>query len=207
MVWRLVLDAYEEIGTPVSERVGELPWSKLCKRKTANPSEFPMLHIKGAQAKHLLPAVTLVCEKKASMGIPDNKTKLRLDKRENTSRFFQILEEHHLFLPEDAAKELLTCTTSALLSYCGLSRMAIQSGRRLYNVVPKHHYWYHAAVQANFQNPRCGWVFKDEDYVGRVARIAHSCTFGVHAANVGVPLMLKYREALAIRVTRRALWS
>ena len=80
-------------------------------------------------------------------------------------------------------------------------------GRRLWNVVPKFHYWWHAAVFSKDSNPRAGWVFRDEDLVGRVTKIGHSCTFGTHSMYINVPVIHKYREAMSLRVSKRALWG
>ena len=132
---------------------------------------------------------------------------LRLDCLHNTCEFFDILEQHGPHIPLDDAERCLTCVTSALLSYAALSRSSIQKGVKMWSVVPKFHYLWHAAYFARFQNPRMGWVFKDEDYMGRIARIAHSCSFGVHTRDIGVPLMFKYNEAMSLRVTRRSFWS
>ena len=45
-------------------------------------------------------------------------------------------------------------------------------GRKLlFNVTFKSHLFWHMADQSQFVNPRSGWTYGEEDYVGKIARI------------------------------------
>ena len=53
-----------------------------------------------------------------------------------------------------------------------------------------------------FQNPRTQWTYKNEDFVGRLARIAHSCCHGTKGIKVAKSLHDKYRAMLHLRLTQ-----
>eukprot|EP00969_Alexandrium_andersonii_P197082 8707804-Alexandrium_andersonii.AAC.1 len=66
----------------------------------------------------------------------------------------------------------------ALLHADWLKERALAQGTDLWHIVYKHHFAEHLAEAFAFMNPRVGWTFKAEDYVGRIAVLAHSCSFG-----------------------------
>ena len=114
-----------------------------------------------------------------------------------------MLTSNGPFLPRESSDELFTLALTFLLDYSALARKAIDDGRKLWNVVPKFHHMYHLAYFGRFQNPRLAWVFRDEDFVGRVSRIGHSCTFGVPAMRVPEPVIKKWRQNFFLRMARR----
>ena len=100
----------------------------------------------------------------------------------------------HTLLESDAYA-LVDTTVTALISYHAFAKAALRDGRKLWNVTTKFHHWYHLAAGARHGgNPRKGWVFKDEDFVGRVAKIAHSSVFGGGALKLTLPLLLTYTQ-------------
>ena len=191
---------YKELAVPHSERITELSVFRIVKGRTAYPLDFPVLSRKAAQARHLLPVLCLLCSRKRSV-TPEEK--LRLIALESTERFFEIIETADHVPSAAQAAEALSVTEKALRSYCALARLAIDAGKKMWNVTTKFHYWWHAAYFCKYANPRKGWAFKDEDFVGRLARIGHACIFGTSSAQVSTPLVFKYLSGLRCRFTRR----
>ena len=165
------------------------------------PLTFPVLGCKAAQARHLLPALLAVCERHHPQAT--DASILRIKMLQDIERFFEIIECNNHYIPADQATEALSVTRNCLLAYCALSRMALNEKRKLWSLTPKLHYWFHISNFCKFYNPRKGWAFKDEDFVGRIARIGHSCIFGISHIHVSAPLVTKYLDGMQFRLARR----
>ena len=152
------------------------------------------------QARHLLEPLVYVCARRR---LESPEEKLRMSVLDNTLGFFRTIENGGTHLSTGESERCLQCVTEALLAYTELARRALDKGRLLWNIVPKHHYWFHIGHQAKFLNPRVGWVFRDEDYVGRIAKIGAASTFGIPSHKVSKPLFGKYRAGMHLRWERR----
>ena len=158
--------------------------------------------MKAAQARHLLKVLHHICQNRAPLETPQQMHRLELLKQ--TETFYEIIEQQPMYMTRAASDACLTATISALLEYTWLARDAINRNMYLWNVVPKFHYWYHVAQQCRFFNPSYGWTFRDEDLMGRIARIGHSCIFGAGGLRMGETLFLKYLLGIFVRFKRRA---
>ena len=98
-------------------------------------------------------------------------------------RIIDVCEAAPMFLNESQKNEIEIARSAALLSHQRLSNNAIANGSQLWRCIPKLHYLDHmlrggcehsvsSASPAPFRNPIHGWCFADEDFIGRVARIA-----------------------------------
>ena len=114
-----------------------------------------------------------------------------------TARFFCYAE----------SSELLLVSHHVLLHYSFCARFASDRGIFRWNIKPKHHYFYHLAIAAKYVHPRMGWTYGDEDFVGRIAKIAKSCVFGNGPYRFAQHMMLKYVRVLHIRFSRRRLFQ
>ena len=199
-VWVDVLAAYDELGVPHSERVPDSKFLRLSGGESYYPVNFPMVSIKAAHCKHLLPTLELVCQKRPCHTLED---RLRIRVLSNLCKLCDIIESHGHHLPRYASDSVLECVTDALLSYATLSSMAYREGRKLWNIVPKFHHFYHIALASKYSNPKCSWVFKEEDFVGRISRIAHSSTGGTPSESITLSVLTKYRQCLELRYQRR----
>ena len=92
---------------------------------------------------------------------------------------------------------------TALASYGFLNREAETRNRLLYNMVPKVHYAWHLAYNFRFMNPRYTWTYKCESWVGRISKIAASCSHGVRLTRLTMPLSEKYWYYVHLRLTRQ----
>ena len=80
-----------------------------------------------------------------------------------------------------------------------------QDGRKLFNVTYKAHYVQHIALdilRTGF-NPRFAWTYRDEDFMGRVAQVAKMCTKARGPLRLGEVFILRYRNVLYLRWSRR----
>ena len=93
------MEAYDELGTPYSERVGDYKFQKI-----GTVNRWPLLSVKAAHAKHLLPAVARVCHKR---GCLNQEERLRMKVLDETNRFVDVIESHGAHLPNDAYDEVL----------------------------------------------------------------------------------------------------
>ena len=67
---------------------------------------------------------------------------------------------------------------------------------------PKLHWCYHISQFCKYQNPKTQWTYKNEDWVGRIARIAHSSCHGTRTTHVAKGLHTKYRIMLHMRLVQ-----
>ena len=66
----------------------------------------------------------------------------------------------------------------------------------------KHHTFLHLAKDAVFCNPKYHWTFRSEDFVGQMAKMAHSVTMGASAPRLSQKISAKYRILLHLVLTR-----
>ena len=69
----------------------------------------------------------------------------------------------------------------------------------MWHTVIKFHTGKHLAASFKLGNPKFSWCFKSEDYCGRIARLAHSCSFGCKALVLATKIAEKYRLMMFIR--------
>ena len=72
-----------------------------------------------------------------------------------------------------------------LVHYNWLTRKAEAEMRLDYNPAFKNHFLWHIVFHARFQNPKIGWCFPFEDFVGTVIRCARGCMHGTPLSLVG----------------------
>jgi len=72
-----------------------------------------------------------------------------------------------------------------------------------YNVTFKSHLFWHMGEQCRFWNPRHGWAYKDESFVGSVARVVHSVCTGASLLSMGHRLAAKWKHLQSFRLRRR----
>lgn len=77
-------------------------------------------------------------------------------------------------------------------------------GQKLYNVTFKSHHFWHMAYMARWVNPRSGWCYPEERFVGLLARVVKSVVMGGGASALGATLPVKWRELMRHRQRRLA---
>ena len=77
----------------------------------------------------------------------------------------------------------------------------------MWHTVIKFHTGKHLAASFKLGNPKFSWCFKSEDYCGRIARLAHSCSFGCKALALATKIAEKYRLMMFIRQWQFDVWK
>ena len=109
---------------------------------------------------------------------------------------------HPFHLPKHISKALLKHVEQFLWHYSLLAEQSLRHVRAkcLWNITPKHHYFWHLAMQANDLNPRMSWCYANEDFVGKISTIGMSCRHGQVAASRSKSLMAKYILGIVLRM-------
>ena len=62
----------------------------------------------------------------------------------------------------------------------------------------------HLIEQAKYENPAMFWAYSGEDFVGRISRLAHMCSYGKPSQEMLAVLINRYCIGLHLRYTRLA---
>ena len=161
VIWSDVCAVYKELGVPHSERISD---SKFFNIKNSK-KKFPCLSCKAAICKHLLPVMEVISRRRGSGSLKD---RLRLTVLGELNKFIDTIEVAGHHLTSDQSNTVVNSVTEMLIAYVALATLAMNSRMKIWSVTPNFHYFYHLAQHSRWSNPRMGWVFKDEDYVGRL---------------------------------------
>ena len=71
--------------------------------------------------------------------------------------------------------------------------------RLAYNVVPKNHHLWHLGSESRFMNPRCYWVYKNEDYMGKISSLAKGAIKGCNMFTACDKIISRYWQAVQVR--------
>lgn len=200
-IWAGIQEEYVSQGIDPKYRISNLSMSMICKSAARSPTAYPEMHqVKARQARYLVGPVRALAQRYNTGSLQDTHRLIVLQRLE---RYYTIIESYGHYLPSGVSAELLQCVHELLLHYTLLARMAMSAGLCLWLVVPKFHYFYHLAWFGRYANPKMGWTYADEDFVGRIARVAKSVVPGVGALRLGRFLVNKYLLVLATRFHRR----
>jgi hypothetical protein len=194
-------DAYRCLATPSGYRV--VVQANLFVDVRAPRADYPCLgkSIKARQVRYLLPAVHKVVEQVAA-GHQGDQRWLQLSTALGALTLcYDILDLDTMFLTDSQFSSLTKQMQLFLLTYNALAKDAIRRRLKLFSVTAKFHYALHLAEQARYMAPRKWWCYPGEDFVGKIAGLAHSCLAGVPAHNVSHKLMEKYRVAMHLQFT------
>lgn len=192
LIWDLVTGHYS--ANAVETQYTSLSLTSFC-NPSSPESKYPCLKGKGAEVKDLLPAIREIWhaygQQHDHYGLID-RTVSELEGLQN------ILRAHgnDMFLPVPAAEQLKRHATTFLVSYQELAFLAESAGKLLWNNPAKFHWLWHLADKARFLNPRRTNTFVDEDFVGRVKVLVHSCSAGTSLQGMVCKFADKYSWVL-----------
>jgi len=197
----MIFNEYEEQEVPHQVRIRKLTWSMICSaREIRNPAAYPELHsCKAAQIRHLAGPVRAVIERLNKDGRHDHLVQVM----QQLERFYLIIDSYGPSIPLESATELFDRVHSCCVHYCCLASDAAARGLKLFKITPKFHFWLHIAYYARFVNPRFAWTYADEDFVGKIAQVAHASSFGLGPLRLGPSMVHRYVLAVALRMQRR----
>jgi hypothetical protein len=110
-----------------------------------------------------------------------------------------VCDEQDMFMEQAAWETAFEMMKQCLQHYAWLHRF--ENSVR-FHLVPKLHLCSHLAWFCRWQNPRSFWTYKNEDRLGKMAKMAHSCSHGTRAVRLSVSLVERYITCLHIRLTR-----
>jgi hypothetical protein len=155
---------------------------------------YPILcHMKAAHVRGLVPHALSLATKYHNTTSDHDRHVLRAARA--LDKVYSIMHEEEMFINAETYWLLQKTATMFLLSYNWLASEAFRQDRKMWSLVPKHHYFAHLIEQAKFCNPRYVWCYGSEDFVGRASCLAQSCTRGSPGPLVISKMVAKYRIA------------
>ena len=161
-LWSRIRKLYKQFGTP--NRLQALTVQMICKSKHASK---PKLRAKAAEMRHLIPCVVqLAKDFNDHMATARSKTILAL--------FSRLLDFYMSIGLDDFDPEV---TADIIQDFCLLykSLAVAQTGPACWYLKPKLHLLQELSLQVHtVGDPANYWTYKDEDFVGIIARVAAS---------------------------------
>ena len=192
---------WERICEYDSSESPDCQYTSLSIKSFVNPDkahdDFPSLKGKGAEVRDLLPGTCTLWRELAS----DHPQYRRVDKTMTALCDAQgILRRHakDLFLPVEAAEQLHRRVETFLQGYQELAHDAETAGQLRWSLPSKFHWFWHLGQKAKYINPRRTNCFVDEDFVGKIKGLVHSCAAGTELHAMIGKAMEKYRWELHV---------
>ena len=112
-------------------------------------------------------------------------------------RVQSIINDYHedVFIPLDKCDRIANLVDRFLLCYQHLAYDSETRGEFLWSCPAKFHWLYHWSRALRFINTRRTNCYLDEDFVGRMATLIHSCAAGSDSIQMVVKMLQKYRWA------------
>ena len=202
----LLQESYDALGIDHSARIDHCTFLHVFGTQTGpRPSEYPRLGGKAAQNRHCVPAllraVRILHERHGLTGVAHVHC---LEGLELLSHFYDLITPHAHFLPDNVSREVLPTVTEFLLKQNWLSVYYMNNGGfNLFHITFKSHLFWHLANNSYWYNPRAGWCYRDESFVGLVAKVARSVAAGRGLLRIGLVLAKKWRRLQWFRQRKR----
>ena len=199
-VWTEIKEFYSLARAPV--RLTKLLFSMFLPDIQAPHQNYPLLQgVKAKEAEWLARAAHWVWSQRSDHSKPAHQhITCALG---YLIEFYDICGAPGLFLSAETAATATQCCDNLPLHYSWLSRDALGKLQKIWNIAPKLHYMVHLGQRRQFLHPRCGWTYSDEDFVGRIARLARASTGGVAIDRLQRTIAAKYSNALYLRWSAR----
>ncbi len=207
-IWEALQVAYASLGTPTGERlplsVYEGMWEGT---RTRTPSRYPQLGAKAAIARHCVAAIR---ETLSPIRGRLEETPMAEEWRavwalvSSLSEFYELLQAFDLCVPEDGAQALAASLQQAGVWQQWLSVRFMERGRQLFYMTVNNHYMQHIALDVSQQrlNPGRCWCYADEDYMGKIGRMASNSTRARGPLKVPRALLMRWRCVVSLRWPR-----
>jgi hypothetical protein len=128
---------------------------------------------------------------------------LRLEALRMLVEFYAIVMAGGHVLAEPEAERVITVVDAFLSKQNKMAMIYWEKKVRHYNVTFKSHLFWHMARQARYFNPRHGWTYRDESFVGPAAKVVKSIVAGNGQMQTGRALAVKWRRLQWFRHRRR----
>ena len=164
-------------------------------------SAFPKLKAKANESRHILPFLLNILDDPLIARHPDADPEYIHNRRATVlylCRFYGLIDTPDMFLSGAAVTEAQECVDCFLLHYNWMTSYAIAHRRMQWQITIKFHYFKHAGVSLRWLNPKHGSTYPFESYVGAIAKIGRSASYGKPAHTIGRFLLQKLRTIAAV---------
>ena len=196
-VWQRLRAFYERNHS--DSRITNLAMSMILSDTDAPHKHYPHFKTKAAETKHMTAFMVELMQQAQDGSV---QAKQRFDAAVAIHDFCKLLDESGVVPTSAQATQARDAMQVFLTNYCALNAWAKSKNKMLFHLVPKFHMAWHMAQQFKFLNPRITWTFKAEDYVGKISKLAHGCTYGTSRMNVSSSICSKYRWYMHLILSR-----
>ena len=199
-VWELICHAHAVLGTNYRERLTREDFYAVFGSQVGpTPGSFPELSGKAARTRHALPAVLKAVEQvHAAQHLHFAEHVLRLEALRMLVEFYAIVMAGGHVLAEPAAERVITVVDAFLRKQNKMAMIYWERKVKHYNVTFKSHLFWHMARQARYFNPRHGWTYRDESFVGSVAKVVKCMCAATSASHGAACGGMQYSPAKAL---------
>ena len=205
-LWLHCCKAYDALGTPAGERLSHPQFFGIWdKSKSYLPTKYPVLHSKGAVGRHAMAMLKLVLRRLGPRTEPFEHSRALL---EGLCKFYDVIMTADMWLTPGEARDASEGLLEAGVHHQALCHLHETAGRQLFYMTEKAHYAQHIGLdllESGF-NPRFGWTYGDEDFMGRIAQVAKPCLRGRGPLRVGAALFF-FAGASAFTCGGNASWT
>ena len=117
-------------------------------------------------------------------------------------RIYKIFQATEVYLAAEEIMALQQAIVAYQLHYTALARLALNEGRMLWSLVPKHHFITHIGEQSAMENSRLFWCYSGEDTVGKLSALGHQCISGKPMHEITPVLLSRYRISVHLKFQR-----
>ena len=103
------------------------------------------------------------------------------------------------FLSSTEVEKLQRCIDAFLAHQNWLHDFWAKKEIPMFKITVKSHYLWHMGRDAVYYNPRLGWTYSDEDFVGRIASVCRACTRSTTNSVRSDVLFKRYVLAISLR--------
>ena len=188
---KMIVEEYNALGTPASQRVGLLKISNIGE----SSSVYPLLkHIKGRRVRYLVPVVRRLAEKyKATGGSHGQHRAMAACKLEE---IYDLLDIPNFHMTPTQLQQFQNSVEKLLMHYGWCAKHSFKNGLLRYSIVQKAHKLAHLPEMAKDVSPRCTQCYGAESFMGLMVGIAKRSIAGAAPHKAASTITMKYRMSM-----------
>lgn len=165
---------------------------------------FPFLKAKANENKYVCACLFLLLQDPLVHDPADDYCVYRLPAVTYLCRFYAIMDSPSYFLTREEQQVAEEAVHGFLQSYSWLNQHALRNNRMRWPITIKFHYFKHEANLLGYLNPKHGSTYRGEHFVGKLAKIGLSCSYGKPAYAIS-PFLVQKLRLLAKLEARRGM--